>query len=250
MDELKGKNIYFRKQIEELRKRGLGIENKSLAVRLTEWMETHDGKIPLSHITKNGRDVNRKEMSEEELSEVRLRSEWDKSDLRKALMHCKGISLDELPIEYQEFREQFRILREHGLGLKEAPVFDQIIEWLATHDGNMPKGTFRINNRTLKVKEFTEEQIASAKLYKLWIKSPERKAFDACKGIDDLDQLPEEYMQYRNQIAVLRKFEELRRKKILITRMRKAVGNFVGENEETRRELQELQRLIEEAKTK
>ena len=189
-------------------------------------------------------------MSEEELSEVRLRSEWDKSELRKGLNACKGLSLDDLPIEYQEYREQFEILRQFGLGIEETPVFEQLVEWLENHEGRMPKGTFRINNRVLKTRELTEEQLASVKLYKMWLKSPERKAFDACKGIDDLDHLPEEYMQYRSQIAVLRKFEELRRKNILVARMRKSVGNFVGENEETRAELQELQRLIEETKSK
>ena len=32
------------------------------------------GRMPLSHIIKNGVDLNRKEMSKEELSEVRLRA--------------------------------------------------------------------------------------------------------------------------------------------------------------------------------
>ena len=125
------------------------------------------GRMPLSHIIKNGVDLNRKEMSKEELSEVRLRAEWGKSALRKALIACTGISLDELPEQYAQYKEQIATLREYGLGLKEEPVFNQIIEWLETHDGNMPKGTFRNNNRVLKTKELTEEQLASIKLYKM-----------------------------------------------------------------------------------
>ena len=163
------------------------------------------GRMPLSHIIKNGVDLNRKEMSKEELSEVRLRAEWGKSALRKALIACTGISLDELPEQYAQYKEQIATLREYGLGLKEEPVFNQIIEWLETHDGNMPKGTFRNNNRVLKTKELTEEQLASIKLYKMWIKSPERKALIACTGIP-LDKLPEQYTQYKEQIATLREY--------------------------------------------
>ena len=37
----------------------------------------------------------------------------------------------------------------------------------------------------------------------MWIKSPERKALIACTGIP-LDKLPEQYTQYKEQIATLR----------------------------------------------
>ena len=139
------------------------------------------GRMPLSHIIKNGVDLNRKEMSKEELSEVRLRAEWGKSALRKALIACTGISLDELPEQYAQYKEQIATLREYGLGLKEESVFDQIIDWLETHDGNMPRSIISKGGKQAKRVEMTEAEIYEVNLYYNWLRSGEREAIEECR---------------------------------------------------------------------
>ena len=48
-------------------------------------------------------------------------------------------------------------------------------------------------------------------------------------------------MQYREQIATLRKFEKQRKASAAKRRMKKSVGKHVTDNEETREELREIQ---------
>lgn len=66
-----------------------------------------------------------------------------------------------------------------------------------------------------------------------------------------IDDLPEKYVQYREQIALLRKFEEQNRAnkaKSVKERMRKSVGKHVSNNEETRRELSQIQATLKKGR--
>lgn len=63
-----------------------------------------------------------------------------------------------------------------------------------------------------------------------------------------IDDLPEEYTQYREQIIVLRQFEEMRVANAVINKMKKSVGLHVLDNENVRIELSQLERAIEEAR--
>ena len=51
-----------------------------------------------------------------------------------------------------------------------------------------------------------------------------------------IDELPEEYVQYREQIAILRKFEEQRKAEALEKSMQKSVRKHEADNESTREE--------------
>ena len=177
--------------------------NKFTFSEIVEWLESHDGKMPRVNIRKDGKRYSVEEMTEEENAEVNLYARWRKSPERLALNACIGIPLDELPEKYVKFREQIKILREYGLGLSKPTPYEEIIEWLDTHDGQMPSSSITVNRRTLTVEEMTDDQIYQKNLYSRWGRTKEKRALDACVGIP-LDNLPEEYMEYRDQIEILR----------------------------------------------
>ena len=177
--------------------------NKFTFSEIVEWLESHDGKMPRVNIRKDGKRYSVEEMTEEENVEVNLYARWRKSPERLALNACIGIPLDELPEKYVKFREQIKILREYGLGLSKPTPYEEIIEWLDTHDGQMPSSSITVNGRTLTVEEMTDDQIYQKNLYARWGRTKEKRALDACVGIP-LDSLPEEYVKYRDQIEILR----------------------------------------------
>lgn len=96
-------------------------------------------------------------------------------------MHAGGIPLDELPEEYKQYTEQIDSLRQHGLGLEEVPTYEEIIEWLKTHDGKMPRANISKNGVKLKRVDMTEDELEEVLLYQKWQKTPEKEALDACK---------------------------------------------------------------------
>ena len=177
--------------------------NKFTFSEIVEWLDSHDGKMPRVNIRKDGKRYSVEEMTEEENVEVNLYARWRKSPERLALNACIGIPLDELPEKYVKFREQIKILREYGLGLSKPTPYEEIIEWLDTHDGQMPSSSITVNGRTLTVEEMTDDQIYQKNLYSRWGRTKEKRALDACVGIP-LDSLPEEYVKYRDQIEILR----------------------------------------------
>lgn len=56
-----------------------------------------------------------------------------------------------------------------------------------------------------------------------------------------IDELPEEYVQYKEQITILRRFEEQRMAEALEKSMKKSVRKRVGDNQSTREELRQIQ---------
>ena len=92
--------------------------------------------------------------------------------------HVDGIPIDELPEKYQEFSEQIKILREHGLGLT---IGEEIIDWLQTHNGRLPRGNIKKNGKRFKVDDMSKEERKEVKLYQRWINSELKEALEVCK---------------------------------------------------------------------
>ncbi len=74
---------------------------------------------------------------------------------------------------------------------KQGTAYEEIIEWLETHDGKMPKSH-----------AMNEEEKQEEKLYKRWYKSEERQILDDYKEMS-IDEVPEEY---REKIKTLRSY--------------------------------------------
>ena len=89
--------------------------------------------------------------------------------------------MEELPEEYQEYREQIETLRGYGLGLEKKTVDTEIIEWLEEHNGRLPRGQKKKKGIQLKTGEMTEEERKEVNLYQKWSKSSIKKALEACK---------------------------------------------------------------------
>ena len=66
------------------------------------------------------------------------------------------------------------------MGLKIRTTYEQIIEWLETHDGNMPRGSIKINGRTLNKDEMTNEELIERNLCAKWFRSKEKSVLEAC----------------------------------------------------------------------
>ena len=183
----------------------LNYNTKGAYEEIIEWLETHDGEMPKSEFRPDGKRLTRKDMTEEQINEINLYARWQKALERKALIDCIGIPIDELPEKYVPYKEQIAKLREYGLGIKKQTAYEGIIEWLETHDGRMPKGSYKIKEKAVKISEMTEEQRNEVNLYLRFIKTPEYNALMENVGIP-LDELPEKYVPYKEQIAKLREY--------------------------------------------
>jgi len=208
---------------------------------IIQWLEIHDGEDPRGIIIKDGKVLKVEEMSQEEREEKRLYARWYCSKEYKAFKECKGIPLENLPEEYETYREQIATLRRYEEIRKEKVkkkqnVYSEIIQWLETHDGEEPRGHIIRDGKFLKVAEMSEEEREERRLYARWLYSKEYAAFKACKGIP-LENLPAEYEAYREKIATLRRYEQIRKEKAVKKRMRRSVTRQVKNNASTRSEL-------------
>ena len=79
------------------------------------------------------------------------------------------------------YKEEIETLRSYGLGLEKESAYEEILKWLEAHDGDMPRGSIKINGKTLSKDEMTQEQLNERRLYARWRKSPERKALEECR---------------------------------------------------------------------
>ena len=124
-------------------------------------------------------------------------------------------------------------------------VYNEILQWLEIHDGKYPRSVIIKDGKVLKVGEMSQEEREERKLYARWYHSEEYKAFQACKGIP-LEHLPAEYEPYREQIAILRRYEQIRKEKAVEKRMRRSVARQVQNNASTRSELLGIVTQLEE----
>lgn len=194
----------YKEHFAVLRDYGLGLKQRNIYEELIEWLEDHDGKMPKGIIRKDGKVLRREEYSPEELEGAILYQRWNRSKEKANLMACKGIAIDELPKEYEEYKNQFAILRSYGIGVEEKSVGKEIIEWIQTH-GKMPRSVISKNGKQALRSEMTKEEQEEIYLYYRWLNSPERTALEECKGLT-LDEIPEEYKEYSEEIAALREY--------------------------------------------
>lgn len=222
----------------------MGRKKKNVYLEMVQWLETHDGIKPRFQIARDGKRLKTKDMTLEEKSERSLASRWYYSQEYKAFKACKGILLEDLPIEYEQYREQIATLR--GYEQKKVTVYGEMIQWLETHDGQYPSSAIFKGGKYLLAEEMTVEERKGKSLCSRWYCSQEYKAFKACEGIP-LEKLPAEYEQYKEQIATLRRYEQIKKEKAVEKRMRKSVAKQVQNNASTRSELLEGVRQIEES---
>lgn len=168
-------------KIDLLRSYGIGIAKPSGYEKLIEWLKDHDGEMPRSQIIKDGKRITTKDMTEEEKREVNIYERWRGSKEYRILKDCIGFELNNLPSEYEEYRDKIETLRGYGLGLEEMPAYDELIEWLENHDGEMPHNHFSKNGKRLYAKDLTPEETRERHLYVRWSRCDEREALEACR---------------------------------------------------------------------
>ena len=243
LDEYVGRSIEevteeYREKIEVLRGYGLGLNkkrNKTVYEEIIEWLEIHEGKLPRGTISKEGKILIREEMTVDEIDEINLHFRWKYSKESKILNQYAGELLEEVP---EEYREKIEVLRGYGLGLDKKinkTVYEEIIEWLETHECKTPRQSIYNEQRRLKKDEMTEEERKEKNLYKRWYDSKEKNILDEYAG-RPIEQVPEEY---REKIAKLRSLGQMGTKKDdkIKSRMKKSVEKKVGDNQDTRQEL-------------
>ncbi len=228
----------YREKIKILRNYGLRLKMKSTYGEIIEWLEEHEGKMPRSGLGKNGKVLVRSEMTEEERKETKLYARWWKCPERKILDEYVGKPIGEVP---EKYRDRIKVLRDYGLGLEVKSTYEEIIEWLEEHEGKMPRSGLGKNGKVLVRSEMTEEERKETKLYTRWWRCPEKKILDKHTG-RPIEEVPE---QYREKIARLRELGQLGTKKDdqIKTRMKKTVSKHVGNNKETRKELDGKQEI-------
>ena len=138
-------------------------------------------------------------MTEEEQQEVRLYAKYIKSKEKNILDEYSEQPLENVP---EEYREKIAKLREFGLGKKDKTTYEEVIEFLETHNGKLMQGSFRENGKQLTVSELTQEQQEERNLYSRWRNSRERDILAEYAG-QPIENVPEEH---REKIARLREY--------------------------------------------
>ena len=205
LEEYKGRPLEevpeeYREKIRVLREFGLGGEEKDVYEQIIEWLKQKE-KIPKTKITRNGKELKRVEMTDEEKEEVELGKKWNKSKERKILEKYKGRLIEEVP---EEYREKIRVLREFGVGVEveEKNIYDEILEWLDTHNGILPRQVIFFNGKRVLSNERSKDEQYEVNLRNRWDISNEKQILEEYKKIP-LEELPEEY---RKKIGRLREY--------------------------------------------
>ena len=199
LEEYKGKLLEevpesYREKIRVLREYGLGL---TVYQEIIQWLEKNDGKMPRAAIYENRTPLPINRITKQEKNEINLYGRWRDCEERKILNEYEGRTIEEVP---EEYREKIRVLREYGLGLKGKTTYEQIVEWLEIHDGEMPRKRISKNDRYLEISEMTEEEKEESNLRSRWNSCKERKILEEYTG-KSLKEVPEEY---REKISVLR----------------------------------------------
>ena len=136
--------------------------------------------------------------NEQLIKKSSLYRKWLKTEEKKILEEYIGEAIEKVP---EEYREKIARLREFGLGT-EKTTFEQVLEFLETHDGKIMKGYFEKNGKILKRSEMTKEQLEEVQLYDKWKRTEERKILKEYAG-RPIEEVPE---KYREKIARLREY--------------------------------------------
>ena len=195
----------YKEKIETLRQHGLGQE-KPIYEQVIEFLATK-GRIMQSGFSEKGKDGKSKkmirgQMSEEQKEEANLYRRWQKSDEYKILKKYAGQPIENVP---EEYKEKIETLRQYGLG-QEKPIYEQVIEFLATKGRIMQSGFFEKGKdgkrKQLTRGQMSEEQKEEVNLYDRWNNSDEYKILKKYAG-QPIENVPEEY---RKKIATLRQY--------------------------------------------
>ena len=116
-----------------------------------KWIEIY-GKKPRCSIAKNGVDLKLKEMTDEEKNEVMLAKQIRTTNEYKAYIQTCNLKLKDLPDEFKTYIDFIEKLRKYDeeenrkmqekKKEKEQWVYENLIQWLRTHDGKMPSTYF------------------------------------------------------------------------------------------------------------
>ena len=147
--------------LQEIREE-LSYQTNNTFDEVIRWLETHDGNLPRGNISKKRRYTKTEQLSEEERYERNLYNKWLRSKEKKILDEYAGVPLSEFPKELAEYVDKIDLLRSYGLGIKKRSAYEEVIEWLETHDGQMPISQIHKNNKRVKVADITEEQKLSS----------------------------------------------------------------------------------------
>ena len=197
----------YKEKIARLRELIVVEEKKTTYEQVAEWLETHEGKLP---------STGKKATKEE----VNLYDRWYNTEERRKLDEYVGVSIEEIP---EEYREKIARLREYGLGEKKKTAYEEVIEWLETHEGKLPGNG----------KKASKEE---KNLYQGWYNSEERKKLDEYAGVP-IDEVPEEY---REKIAKLREFGIMGKRKL--SKVKQQRDEAKSENNKAK----ELEKEVEE----
>lgn len=236
----------YKQKIEKLISYGYGFK-KPVYEEVIEWIETHEGKMPRGSISKNGKRLMTEEMTDQERAERNLYARWLKTKEYKILQKYKRKEIEEVP---EEYREKIIELRKYGIGLQKEvkrSVYEEIVEWLETHEGKMPRGIIYRNGEFLKFKQMTEEEKREVNLCKSWYRTVECQMFIEYKE-KGIGEIPKEY---RNKIQKIRELIQEGKDYKIIKNMKKTVGENVENNEKTRQELNnQIAKKIENKKSR
>ena len=183
--------------------RNLIKNKKTLYEGIIEWLESHEGRMPRSEIRQKGKKLEKDEMTEEELYEIKLYGRWGRSEEDKILKKYIGVPIEAIP-ESEEIKEKIKTLRSYGIGMKEKTTYEEIIEWLESHEGRMPRGTIVQNGKQLTKENMTEKELAEKNLYARWSKSKERKKLEKYVGVK-IEEITESE-EMKKKIEVLRSY--------------------------------------------
>lgn len=208
---------------------------------IIQWLEEHEGKMPRSGISKEGKILKREEMTKEERYEVNLYLSFYHSQDKKILDEYEGRPLEEVPEKYRENIEKIENLRKkYGVRIKgkkevkENRIHNEIIQWLEENERKMPRSGIRKEGKQLKREEMTEEEQYEVSLYHKFNNSTEKQILNEYAG-RPIEEVPEEY---REKIETLRKLGQFGN---ILIRMRRIVAKQVRNNQETRKELENLE---------
>lgn len=172
------------------------IERKTTYEEVIKFLETHNGKLMRSCIS-SGREKNLKinEMTQEQQDEVNLYARWIRSQEKKILKEYEGRPIEDIPEEYRE-----KIAKLRSLIIKTKTVYEEVIAFLETHNGQLMHSQFWENGQVLKAKEMSQEQLDEINLCGRWKRSQEKVMLKKYSG-QPIENVPEEY---REKIAKLR----------------------------------------------
>ena len=193
-----------REMVITLREYGLGLNltRKPPSEEIIEWLETHNGKMPRVRIKRDGQRIPAAKQTKEEKDEVNLRARWNTSIEKQKLESYVGKKIEEIP---EEDREMVITLREYGLGLNltRKPPSEEIIEWLETHNGKMPRSKIkRDGQKRLSADKQTKEENDEVNLYRRWNISTEKQKLELYVG-KKIEEIPEED---REMVITLREY--------------------------------------------